>query len=402
MSPVTQARQTTGARRRATLREVAALAGVSPTTASLVLNGRPIRVPDATRARVVAAAAELHYVPNALVRSLQAGHTGTVGVYIEFRASVWHNAFVGALVDGLRRGAADADSDVLLYRPPGGRDPSGPSNTSAGAAPAVPSVAAGASAILDGRADAAVLWVANDQPLEALARQGFPAVVLMNDRVPASLGSVLTDERMASRLLLDHLLQLGHRHLAYWAASGATLSPHLRIRRARFLAVAREVGVPLPAERVLAGPPAEAANLLLRQTAAGAPGHVTAIVCAFEELAYRLLDAAARAGLRVPQDLSIVSWEVVGGEGEAAHGTGNSGDPAPSDRATSRPGSWFTGVHLPIWEMGKAAAELAVAMSHKRIPSGARRQTFPTSLQIGRSTGPCHGSVGDEGESGTW
>jgi LacI family transcriptional regulator len=352
-------------RRRATLREVADLAGVSPTTVSLILNGKPINVPEGTRDRVVAAAARLHYVPNALVRSLQAGRTGTLGVYLEFRASVWLNEFVGALLDGLRRGAAESDCDVLLYRPP-----PLPQEGLLGQVTARDGHPAGLgpAAILDARADAAVLWVTQPASLEGLTQQRFPAVVLLQDQVPAALGSVTVDERQASRLVLEHLTGLGHRRLAYYAASDpAGVFEHLRVRRDAFLAEAFEAGVPLDPANVLAGSLGMLDEFLARASRRVEDGP-TALICAHEELAFRTLEAATRAALRVPEDLSVVSWEVVG--------------------APERAGRSLTGVHIPIWEMGKAAAELAVAMSRREVPGVQRRLTFAPSLQIASTTGP--------------
>lgn len=358
-------------RRRPTLRDVAAGAGVSPTTASLILNDRPINVPPETRRRVLDTAAALHYVPNALVRSLQMGRTGTLGVYIQFRASVWQNAFVGALLDGLRSGAAETDHDVLLYQPPE------PSKRDAPAAGAV-------MPLLDGRADAAVLWLSSaGVPLDGLARAGFPAVVLMHDSVPSTLGGVQFDEALASRQVLEHLRGLGHRTLAYVAGAGPTqLAPHLRARRQAFLAAAAGAGTPLARELVAEGTREEVLGqvraLLTRGRLGGAStgssaARVTAFVCAYEEAAYQVVTAAAELGLRIPEDISLVAWETVGAPPDAAV-------------APARPGNWLTGVRLPVWAMGRAAAEMAVELLRARPEGSAPRRVFPTDLHLGSST----------------
>ena len=204
--------------------------------------------------------------------------------------------------------------------------------------------------------------------LEGLARQRFPAVVLLQTRVPEPLGSVSVDERGASRLVVQHLRGLGHRRLAYYAASDpARVFEHLRLRRDAFLIEAHEAGVPLEPAHVLAGPP-EALDALLASIARGVGGSPTAIVCAHEELAVRTLEAADRASLRVPEELSVVSWEVVG--------------------APERAGRALTGVHIPIWEMGKAAAELGATMSRRDGPHAERHLTFAPTVQVGNSTGP--------------
>jgi LacI family transcriptional regulator len=212
------------------------------------------------------------------------------------------------------------------------------------------------------------LWVTHPSSLAGLARQRFPAVVLLQEGVPAPLGSVRVDERRASRLVVEHLLALGHRRLAYYATSdGARVFEHLRARRDAFLAEARAAGAPVAPADVLAGPPAVAAACLARiaRRAAGAP---TAIVCAHRELASGVLELAERAGLGVPRALSVVSWEVVG--------------------APEHAGRALTGVRIPIWEMGKAAAELAATLSRREVPPGARHLTFAPALQVGSSSGP--------------
>jgi hypothetical protein len=104
-----------------------------------------------------------------------------------------------------------------------------------------------------------------------------------------------------------------------------------------------------------------------------------------EELAYGILDAAAGTGLRVPQDLSVVTWEVVGAQERTAHMAGASGAVTEAPAASRQ--SSLTGVHLPIWDMGRAAALLAASLSRGAASPSGVRQVFPTTLQPGSTTG---------------
>ena len=81
----------------ASITDVARLAGVSPATASRVMSAAPYAVADETRARVLAAARELDYVPNALARGLQKSTSPVVGVIV-------HDARQAAKVAAARSG----------------------------------------------------------------------------------------------------------------------------------------------------------------------------------------------------------------------------------------------------------------------------------------------------------
>lgn len=93
-----------------------------------------------------------------------------------------------------------------------------------------------------------------------------------------------------------------------------------------------------------------------------------------------MLERGAAAGVRVPEDLSIVSWELP---------TPPESGPTP-ERPPNPPGGsaqqWLTGVHVPIWEMGHAAAVAAIRASLSGRATHVALPTFASTLQMGHST----------------
>ncbi|MFV2064068.1 MAG: LacI family DNA-binding transcriptional regulator, partial [Chloroflexota bacterium] len=104
--------------RRPVLKDVADRAHVSLTAASLVLNGKAgANIPKATQDRIVAAAAELGYRPNALARGLRSGRSATIGFVSDEIATT---PFAGAMIQGAQDAAWEAGKLLLLINT--GRD----------------------------------------------------------------------------------------------------------------------------------------------------------------------------------------------------------------------------------------------------------------------------------------
>lgn len=98
--------------KRATLKDVARLAGVTPTTVSYVINDKPGQtITPETRSRVLAAVAELHYVPNVHARTLRSKTSPCVGVVIRKNLAVPRFSQV---VYGIQHRLAECDSNILL------------------------------------------------------------------------------------------------------------------------------------------------------------------------------------------------------------------------------------------------------------------------------------------------
>jgi DNA-binding LacI/PurR family transcriptional regulator len=272
------------ARGAITTHDVAARAGVSQATVSLVLGGNPrARVAQATRERVMRAAAELGYRPNIVARGLVRGRSYALGVVVPDLS----NPFFLDVASGVQRVAEEAGYAVLLCD---ARETSAARHLDQLRARQVDGVvidAVGAAALPDGD-PAGLQVVLVDEPSER-----WPGVA--------------SDAAAAGRTAAEHLLALGHRHLAF--VGPANEAHTFRMRERGFVARLREAGVPLSSERlrrclvsVADGQRAMRALLALRP-------RPTAVFCANDLLAVGALKAALTAGVAVPGEMSIVGCD---------------------------------------------------------------------------------------------
>ena len=283
-----------------TIHQVAAEAGVSPSTVSNVLNGRSERMLPQTRERVERAIARLGYRPNGPARQLRTGRTHVVGLVVPSVA----NPFWGTFARHLEAAALQAGYRVLLCNSE--REP-----------------------------------VRERDYLEELWADGIRAVVLCSalpslehvlplvdrgltlvafDRTaqagdPASLVNISVDNAIGAELATRHVLDLGHRRLAF--VSGALRSLNRRARLRGFEAALEVFGLTPADALVWSGGPEDGFGDLdfpeLGRTAArellADPRPPTAFIAVNDMCALGLSAAARDAGLRVGEDVSVVGFD---------------------------------------------------------------------------------------------
>jgi LacI family transcriptional regulator len=178
--------------------------------------------------------------------------------------------------------------------------------------------------------------------LAALARTGLPAVVVDPiDLPPAPVASVGPTNFAGGMSATEHLLQLGHRRVAYLGGPAGALSNQARMHG--FRAAMEAAGVPVLPEHVrsasycYADGAREAAALLDVRPAP------TAIVAASEEIAVGAIHAATARGLSVPDDLSVVGFD----------------DTEIATMSTPQ----LTTVHQPLRELGAVALQTALRLA---------------------------------------
>ncbi|KRE43513.1 transcriptional regulator,sugar-binding protein [Knoellia sp. Soil729] len=288
-----------------TLRDVAELAGVSISTASLVFSGKG-PVATSTAERVHAAATELAYAgPDPLASSLRQGRSGTVAVIVEDRLlHAFRDPFALSVLDGLAQELDAMGTSMLLLADHGDTQPN-PLATHAVDAAVFP---------LCGRTDSPLV--------EHLLARGIP-MVGAGAPLDGAVTHVVVDERGASAAATQHLVDLGHERLAH------VLMP-LGIRRPTHRVEATELehaAYPDARERAhgfldVAGPRAtlveaeqpdveqgEAAGRLLLDVAVHE--RPTGIVAQSDLLAAGVIRAAELLGLRVPEDVSVTGFDGV-------------------------------------------------------------------------------------------
>lgn len=280
-----------------TIERVAKLAGVSTATVSRTLAGKS-SVSAATRAKVEAAAKELGYVVSAAASSLASGRTRNVGVVMPFLSS-W---FYTSVLKGAHEVLSDAGYDLTLYH----LEPSGSAST----APHNPRRERLFEEFLRRRRVDGLIAVSlelSDAEIDTLHQIGKP-VVGVGGPLPGATTLSLDDTAVA-QLATEHLLALGHRHIAHIGGEPQLdLDFHLPRRRldGYEAALASRGVAPDPllvrvADFTIAG--GYRATLQLLGDPRVAP---TAVFAASDEMAIGAILAARDLGKRVPEDLSII------------------------------------------------------------------------------------------------
>ncbi len=307
-------------RRRPTIDDVARRAGVSAAAVSFAMNGRR-GVGEATRARILEAAAELGWSPSAPARALGRGRAGAIGLLLARPVETLEvDPFFLRFLAGIERGLASTDH-ALLLRVLDSDEPVG--------------VAAYERLAAQGRVDGFLLTdVELDDPrFGALEQAGLPVVVA--GRPPGRCPFPALETRHADGMAeaTAHLVALGHERIGFLGAHG-----RYEYEQARLEAWRLELDrAGLEAGPVAFGDP--------RAVLAAGP---TAIVCASDVLAAATLAAARERGTAVPEELSIAGF-----------------DDSPLAALSSPP---LTSVRIDYAQFGEAAATALLAAIAGRLP----------------------------------
>jgi LacI family transcriptional regulator len=315
-----------------TIREVSRRANVSMSTVSRVLNGTA-PVAEATRQRVLEAVDELGYTPNAFAQGLVTNRSGGVGVVVNALTS----AFFGLILRGIETAVEEAGMHMMVAS--GHADPE--------------RERAAADFLRQRRSDALIIQFDGTPDLELieLARGELPTVVL--GRYVAELADrcVYLDNEMGGAMATRHLIERGHRRIAHIA--GPLSVPDARSRLQGYRQALEGAGLPYDEDLVIEsdfmvdGGHASTERLLERDL------DITALFAANDEMAAGAIVALGEAGYRLPDDISIVGFDDVV---LARHL-----HPA------------LTTVKQPLREMGRAAAQIALAAIEGREVEVQRR-----------------------------
>jgi LacI family transcriptional regulator len=285
---------------RVTISAVARAAGVSTTTVSRFLNGGCVS--SSLRARITRVVRDLEYTPSFSARSLQARRSGRIGVVHASHQS----ASFGQILAGIEERLASTGQSVLLANL--AADGQGDANQDHG----TPHEAAVADWIRQRRVDGIIFigsTVRQQSLLSAAESAGLP-VVLIAPRVPAPRHcSLRCDNVQGGRLIARHLLDCGHRRIAFVGAPGSATDTRDRLSgmyetlcrgRAELLL---EDHPRAHAEDCAAG--IEHARAFLVR---GNERRVTAVVLASDSMALGFLRSVLEHGVHVPRDLSVAGF----------------------------------------------------------------------------------------------
>jgi DNA-binding LacI/PurR family transcriptional regulator len=333
--------------RRPTIADVAQLAGVSRATVSFVLNDRP-GVARATQERVRAAAEKLGWTPSRSARALSTGRARAVGLVLTREPDlIGTDPFFPAFMAGIESVISETGDGLMLQMSRPGDEVETYRRLAA-----------------DRRVDGVFLTdLRVDDFRPALVDElGLPAVAVGAVEGGGHLPTVNLDDRPAVRHAVHHLVELGHRDIAYVA--GPEEFVHARRRRQAWADALDEAG--LPAGPVLPGGFTAEGGARATQVLLGRPTPPTAIVYANDLSATAGIAVAQDAGLTLPDDLSVIGFDDV----PLATWTR---PPLTTCRAT--PASW-----------GRAAAQALVEVIERGTTADV--ELDPATLVLRGSTGP--------------
>jgi LacI family transcriptional regulator len=270
-----------------TLTDIARAAGTSASTASRALSGRGY-VSEAARARLVAAADRLGYVPNASARTLKQRTSRVVGVVV----SDLGNQFYARLAAGIEQTLREAEYQMMLL---------GDNSESA-------EEIAGARAFLAMRARGVIMTPVSGDAAALLVAQGVAVVEVDRQLAASPCDAVVIDNERGAYDATAHLLALGHSRVALLVVDTEWTSD--AGREQGFRKAHAEAGVDLD-ERLVARFPVHASHAkerierLLREDAP------TAIFASNNLLAEQAWHVLRRRGLRLPDDVSLVGFDDV-------------------------------------------------------------------------------------------
>ena len=323
---------------RVKLRDVAEHAGVSPATASLVLNDKADSIRPETIARVVASAEALGYRPNVVARSLRRNQTHTVAFISD---QVVTTPYAGEMILGAQEVATAHDFVLLLANV--GSDPA--SDKSA------------IDALLDRQVDAVIYATMFHRVLDPPAQLAGLPTVLLNARPEQSpTHAVVPDEYAGASVAVQYLVDAGHRRIGF--INDQAEPPAAAERLSAYRDVLERHGLDHGPALVASGASDSDGGRRAAETLLDQSDRPTAVFCFNDRMAAGAYAVARRLGLSIPEDLSIVGFDNQVLVSEAI-------DPP------------LTTVQLPHVEMGRWAMERALTLLNEEAEPQLRRMLCP-------------------------
>ena len=327
-----------------TIRDVAKLAGVAVSTASLALNGHK-SVRDTTRERVLQAAAKLHYQPNAVARSLVTHKTQTIGVLMPDLGDPYYHEIFG----GIDQWAHDNEYSVVLAYTK--RDAEREAHY--------------LQVLQEKRVDGIIFMGAGfqeDQHLQPLLTAMPPVVLIGRHHLP--FPSIVPDNEGGAYAALSHLLQLGHRNIAI--VTGPMVLTTVQDRLAGCRRALADYGVAYRPELVIHADFTPEGGLVAMQKLLQRTSIPTAVFAGNDQMAFGAVQAIYAAGWRIPEHISVIGF----------------GD-IPLSRYLYPS---LSTVSIPLRQMGRQAAEMLASIVNKEEQAQEGSHLLPVKLVCRAST----------------
>ncbi len=335
-----------GPKTSVTRNDVAAVAGVAPSTVSYVVNNGPRPVSLKARQKVLSAIAKLGYHPSEVARSLRTRRTQTIGLVVPDIT----NPYYGEMAQAVEEVSFAHGYTVILAH-----------------TGHLPGRELRYSQMLRSKEVDGVIFlpVTPDlEPLHSLRRANVPLVVL--ERFVPGYSCILADEHRGGFLATQHLLGLGHRRIGCIALAGDSTSSVARADGYR--AALLEAGIFPDRNLILECDEGYSAGELAAREFLQLPQRPTAVVAHNDLMAIGAMKAFAEAGLRVPADISVIGFDDIA--------------------AASYVQPALTTLAYPKRQMGKEAIEMLLNVLRSEHRVAPQTVKLPVELVVRASTGP--------------
>lgn len=279
-----------------TIKEVAKVAGVSPSTVSRVISDSP-RISEDTKKVVREAMETLGYHPNAIARSLVNKATMTLGIVMPQSAeSAFLNPFFPQALSGVSAAAHEQGYCILL-------------STGSGEKEQLQSIE---NIVMGGRVDGVIIMYSSvdNEVLEALKRMNTPVVVIGKPLNPKGALYVDNDNVEASFRVTEKLIKKGHKRIGLISGSFKFVVSLDRLDG--YMNALSKYGIPFKKEYIV-----ELSEFAKESGYSMAKGLLdleespTALVVTDDVMAFGAIDAIKERGLRIPEDIEIMSFNNV-------------------------------------------------------------------------------------------
>jgi LacI family transcriptional regulator len=308
-----------------TLQDIADRLGVSVATVSRALAGYDDVAP-ATRQRVLQAAQEMGYRPNIIARMLQKQRTDTIGFIIPTHGPRFSDPYFSELLTGVGNKAAEQEFDLLVStRAPGAEE-----------------LKAYERMVMERRVDGllVVRTRQQDQRIAYLIEQRFPFVAFGRSDLGADFPYLDVDGETGLRQLTQHLIDLGHRRIAYVSAPLDLMFASHRLEGYKEALVANSI--PFDETLIAVGELTERSGYAAGRDFLTQDERPTAIIACNDLMALGVISAAQGLGLTVGHDVAVAGF-----------------DDIPLAEHSHPP---LTTMRQPIYEIGQRICEMVIRL----------------------------------------
>lgn len=332
-----------------TIKDVAARAGVAPSTVSRVLAGSS-RISPETQERVRQAMRELRYHPNAIARSLARRTTHTLGLIISRPMEVaFANPFFAEAIRGIGAAVHQEGYHLLLAATP---DPKDERTTCLGL-------------LRGGRVDGVILArsLVNDRLIRDLSNEGYPFVVIGRVTDGAAVNWVNNDNVAVGAMAVEHLLERGHRRVGLIKGPGEQVVS--LDRRAGYLDALRRAHIEPRTDYEVDGGFSREGGYQAMARLLDLPEPPTAVFASDDAMALGALECCRERGVAVPRRIALVGVN--------------------DDPLTALLHPPLSTVRIPIFELGATAAKTLVEVLTKG-GDAPRQVILPSQLMVRASS----------------